>query len=113
MRFEEYESSHITPQYTLLKKFNKILEYLKYYESVQFEEVELGTPITATKTLISSGLYRATFTLPEIYRDYFKLKVDTNYDGNGLDIVKFGSNNFMYFTTSGSGANITKLKIWR
>lgn len=29
MKFVDYESSHITPQMTLLKKFNEILKFLK------------------------------------------------------------------------------------
>lgn len=32
MKFVDYESSHITPQMTLLKKFNEVLKYLREIE---------------------------------------------------------------------------------
>lgn len=31
-KFSDYESSHITPQYTLLEKFNEVLKFLRDFE---------------------------------------------------------------------------------
>lgn len=33
--FSDYESSHITPQMTLLKKFNEVLKYLREFHGIK------------------------------------------------------------------------------
>lgn len=47
-RFSDYESSHITPQMTLLKKLNEILKYLREID------VESGTRIYKHKLQIEN-----------------------------------------------------------
>ena len=39
MKFSEYLASHITPQMTLLEKFNELLKYLKEYDTLDFTKI--------------------------------------------------------------------------
>lgn len=39
MKFSEYLASHITPQMTLLEKFNALLKYLEEYDTLEFTKI--------------------------------------------------------------------------
>ena len=104
MKFVDYESSHITPQMTLLKKFNEVLKFLRdkkesyisfYLHTITLDNDEIIYLIDMDETEIE--------TLEDLYNHYknsISCKIDISSDANHLhcfsDIVK------MLYVSSGT-----------
>lgn len=66
MKFEDYEASHVTPQKTLLKKFNEVLKYLrKEYDGSIFYIHKIHFTISTLNTWIF-----IISTFKESFKDY-------------------------------------------
>lgn len=111
MKFIDYESSHITPQMTLLKKFNEVLKYLRGKEDIIYRhKISIDansklylysfddTPLVFT---YESGVYKINGKDAKIYiQNHFPQLEKTSALGYILSISGGGGTNLVLIATS-------------
>ncbi len=108
MKFVDYESSHITPQMTLLKKFNEVLKYLREIEphNIRFylhtiSYFHLGTNVLYAISTSNIDLSQPISDGNKIPKVLFKVSPFDFYYGFGIT----GSQPNLYITIRNMSAN--------
>ena len=82
MKFVDYESSHITPQMTLLKKFNEVLKFLKEKDCSWLGFYLHTITINSEKTIYLIDMDNSEITTKKEFYEHFKNSLSCKIDNS-------------------------------